>query len=243
MIKVYYTKVFPHIKEDTFFALLNKIEIKRRQKILALTDEKARLRALTAGSLLYDTLCRKLGFLKGEAEPFEIAYGKNGKPYLAQYPDIHFNLSHSGDYVCCAVSDVPVGIDLQKITDVKEGIARRFFTDKDNQRLARCDGENWKKLFFRMWSVKESYIKLTGKGMTQGLDTFEIDWQQNRIFAGSTPERQLAAESMERVNSVAYFEESDCLPQYCFCICAGEKPLEVIWSEIVLKEIVLNFCQ
>lgn len=227
MIKVYYAKVFPHMEENTFFAHLNKIEKKRRQKILAGTNEKARLRSLTAGSLLHDVLCRELG-LFGENQPaFEFAYEKEGKPYLVRYPKLHFNLSHSGDYVCCAVGSTPVGTDIQKITKVKEGLARRFFTDKDNQNLASCSGEDREKLFFRMWSIKESYMKLTGRGMAEGLNTFEIDWQRNLILEKST----------DMSEAVAYFQEYGSLSQYCFCVCTKVKPQKVVWRESSLSGI------
>lgn len=215
MIKVYYTKVFPHLEEDTFFSHLNKIEKERRQKILSNSNEKNRLRSLTAGSLLHDALCRELGLSEKDEPPFEIAYEKRGKPYLTEYPDVYFNLSHSGDYVCCAVGDMPVGIDIQRITDVKEGLAHRFFTERDNQKLAACDEEERKKLFFRMWSIKESYIKLTGRGMEEGLNTFEIDWQGKRIAAHGTE---------------AYFEECSYLPEYCFCVCTTQSLGKVVWE-------------
>lgn len=225
MIKVYYAKVFPHMEENTFFAHLNKIEKKRRQKILAGTNEKARLRSLTAGSLLHDVLCGELGLLAKNQPAFEFAYEKEGKPYLVRYPKLHFNLSHSGDYVCCAVGSTPVGIDIQKITKVKEGLARRFFTDKDNRNLASCSKEDREKLFFRMWSIKESYMKLTGRGMAKGLNTFEIDWQRNLILEKSTDMSEAAA----------YFQEYGSLSQYCFCVCTKVKPQKVVWRESSLS--------
>lgn len=224
MIKVYYAKVFPHLEEGTFFAHLNKIEEERRKKILSGTNEKNRLRSLSAGTLLHDVLCRELGLLKKNGAPFEIVYAKGGKPYLKDYPNVYFNLSHSGDYVCCVVSDIPVGIDIQKITDVKEGLARRFFTDRDNQKLEACSKEERKKMFFRMWSIKESYIKLTGRGMAEGLNTFEIDWQGNRIVRTEIQER-----------TEAYFEEYSSLPEYCFCVCTGTPFAKVIWEEFELN--------
>lgn len=232
MIKVYYTKVFPFLEEDTFFSHLNKIEKERRRKLLAISSEKNRLRSLTAGCLLHEVLCRELGLLKENEPPFEVAYEKDGKPYLLDYPNVYFNLSHSGDYVCCAVGDMPLGVDIQKITDVKEGVARRFFTDEDNQRLAACGGEERKKLFFRMWSIKESYIKLTGRGMAGGLNTFEIDWQENRILGISALEIQEKAEGSEKAE--AYFEEYSRLPEYCFCVCASIPFYRVTWKEIQL---------
>lgn len=51
----------------------------------------------------------------------------NGKPVVRQLPSFHFNLSHSGDWVVCAVDDAPVGIDIEEIKPIDLAIAKRFF--------------------------------------------------------------------------------------------------------------------
>ena len=55
---------------------------------------------------------------------------EDGKPFLPGLPDIHFNLSHSGDYIACAFSDQEVGLDLQEHSRPHTSIvriAKRFF--------------------------------------------------------------------------------------------------------------------
>lgn len=222
-MKVYYTKVFPFLEESTFFSQLNKVEEERRRKILSGSNEKVRLLSLTAGSLLHEALCWELKIAADKKGPFEVAYTEGGKPYLPDNPKLHFNLSHSGAYVCCAVSGEPVGVDIQQITEVKEGMAERFFTEKDKQRLSALSGEEKKQLFFRMWSIKESYLKLTGKGIAAGLDSFEIDWMENKIVDGKS--------------EAAYYEEYNGLPEYCLCVCMGAPCKEVVWEEILSAEI------
>lgn len=222
-MKVYYTKVFPFLEESTFFSQLNKVEEERRRKILSGNNEKVRLRSLTAGSLLHEALCRELKIAAHKQGPFEVAYTEAGKPYLPADPKLHFNLSHSGAYVCCAVSNEPVGVDIQQLTKIKEGMAERFFTEKDNQRLSVLRGEEKKQLFFRMWSIKESYLKFTGKGMAAGLDSFEIDWMENKIVDGK--------------KEAACFEEYNGLPQYCLCVCMEFPRKEVVWEEICFAKI------
>ena len=56
--------------------------------------------------------------LKGYDGLIQFGYNNYQKPYLKDYPDIHFNGSHSGEYLVCALSDVPVGIDIQKIDNM-----------------------------------------------------------------------------------------------------------------------------
>lgn len=51
----------------------------------------------------------------------------NGKPVVRHIPSFHFNLSHSGDWVVCAIDDAPVGIDIEEIKPIDLAIAKRFF--------------------------------------------------------------------------------------------------------------------
>lgn len=258
MITVYYRKVFPLQEEDTFsrisscggmgaadIPLTEKLDKGRRQKLLRLKNEKVRVRELTTGILLHDALCSRLGISPADTPPFAIAYEEKGKPYLSEREDICFNISHSGDYVCVAVSALPVGIDIQEnsgkqstapykecptgdsryTTGGKEEIyrkerkiAERFYTASDRKRLALC-GEEYGDLFYRMWSIRESYIKLTGEGMSQGLSCFEIDWNEQRI---------LDAKSQK---TAAYFWEWQGIENYSLCVSAFT-PQRVVWEKM-----------
>jgi len=216
MVTVYYEKVFPSLEEDAFSFQMEKISEDRREKILRLKNEETRLRSLTAGVLLQYALCEKTGISCEEAKPFPISYGEKGKPYLAGYPEVHFNLSHSGDYVCCAVSDGPVGVDIQKKVSRRKKLAERFFTPAERRMLSECGERESQELFFRMWSIKESYLKLTGEGLSGGLSGFEILWQERAVVRGG--------------KIAAYFEESACPEGYSFCVCAEQRPRNVRWE-------------
>jgi len=63
--------------------------------------------SLTAEILIRAVVCSKLG-IKNESVKFNRT--TYGKPYLEGYDDFHFNLSHSGSWVVCAVSSKPVGM-------------------------------------------------------------------------------------------------------------------------------------
>ena len=229
MIAVYYRKVFSHLEEDAFFRLLGKVEAGRRERLLKMKGKEQQMCSLAAGCLLHDALCRKLGEHAGDRDAFQVAYGTMGKPYLPGYPGIHFNLSHSGEYVCCAVGDVPVGVDLQKKA-ARDGsgqpgfwrykrLAERFFTREDNLRLEACCEEEREDWFFRMWSVKESYSKLSGIGIARGLSGFEIDWERNAVLEKG------------RVEPWAYFAEQDKLGGYSFSLCTRDRGQEIAWKE------------
>ncbi len=79
---------------------------------------------------------------------------KKGKPYFEE-GFWHFNISHSGAYVCCALSDAPVGIDIQTIKKISPSVMKRFFS---------CDVSD-PRVQTRMWARYESIGKQQGCGI------------------------------------------------------------------------------
>lgn len=90
----------------------------------------------------------------------------NGKPILKDYPDIHFNISHSGKYVVCAVANVPVGVDIEGNRPINAAVAKRFFSAEENEWVSAADNQSvQEQRFFRLWTLKEAYAKATGQGI------------------------------------------------------------------------------
>ena len=89
-----------------------------------------------------------------------IAYGPYGKPCLRDYPDAHFNISHSGPYVACAVSDEPVGIDIQEVVPYDPDVARLVFSEEEIERIEKSLDQDL--AFARTWAKAESVLKVTG---------------------------------------------------------------------------------
>ena len=96
----------------------------------------------------------------------EWEYLKNGKPILKDYPDIHFNISHCSQAVACALMPYPVGIDVEKILEFDEDLAR--FVSNDNEFGQILDSPDPAIAFTILWTKKESFLKLTGLGLTTG---------------------------------------------------------------------------
>lgn len=78
----------------------------------------------------------------------------NGKPYCKNFPEIHFNISHSGDWVICAICDSPIGVDIEKIGHADLQIAKRFFTEYEYRQLLNQE-TNRSELFYKLWTLKE----------------------------------------------------------------------------------------
>lgn len=105
-----------------------------------------------------------------DAREIRIERNAHGKPYLPGYPQIFFNISHSGTYAACAFAKIPLGLDLQQHRRVQwEGMAKRYFSVREQKRLASAvDAET---LFFRIWTEEESYGKWKGTGLSGALGT------------------------------------------------------------------------
>jgi 4'-phosphopantetheinyl transferase len=96
------------------------------------------------------------------------AEGEYGKPFLPDISDIHFNISHAGNYVTCAVSDSPVGIDVET-TDHKGymDVAGRYFAKDELLYVQSFQNESeQRKAFAEIWTMKEAYIKRDGRGLS-----------------------------------------------------------------------------
>jgi 4'-phosphopantetheinyl transferase len=116
-----------------------------------------------------------LGYALGEKGVCNAAIERdgNGKPHLTDHPDMHFNLSHSGHLVACAVSDREVGVDVEQVSRSDPRIAERFFTAEEKAHIARSDDPG--SALCELWVLKEAFMKMTSLGFRLPLDAFSID--------------------------------------------------------------------
>ncbi|MED4570427.1 4'-phosphopantetheinyl transferase superfamily protein [Brevibacillus agri] len=126
--------------------------------------------------LLADLLIRKIAAETFAVPVKNIRFGTNvyGKPSLQEPLDsLHYNLSHSGDWVVCITDDRAVGIDIEKKHAIDLQIARQFFAQEECEFIeAERDNERRQARFFTVWTAKESYIKAIGKGLSLPLHSF-----------------------------------------------------------------------
>lgn len=157
----------------------------------------------TEPRLRRDTPQTVLEALRGK-RPIEAVYcyGPEGKPYFQEIP-LYFSLSHSGDAVFLAVSEREIGADIQAVTKADwKKLAKRFYGENDLKYMESC-GENpvlraddlsenldAREMFYRIWTKKEAYGKLTGEGVPKYLDREVpgkeqgIDWNCSRLLLG-----------------------------------------------------------
>lgn len=129
-------------------------------------------RTLLGELLVRKKLSQKLN-LRGKDIIFQ--KGDKGKPYLADH-QMYFNISHSGKWVVGAFSDSEVGIDVELIREPNYEVAKRFYSNKEIKKLNSIEDKNLRKeYFFDLWTLKESYLKAIGTGLTKSLNSFTIN--------------------------------------------------------------------
>lgn len=110
-----------------------------------------------------------------------ISCGPHGKPYLRDCPNVQFNISHSGQYVACAVADCPVGIDVQVIGAYRPNVAVRVCSEEELAGIGASDDPASE--FTKLWTQKEAYLKMLGRGITGGIRELPVgDGTQFQTF-------------------------------------------------------------
>ncbi|MCL2874342.1 MAG: 4'-phosphopantetheinyl transferase superfamily protein [Defluviitaleaceae bacterium] len=114
--------------------------------------------------IVSEIACEKLGL-----KPDEIVFlaDENGKPYLKNAPEFHFNISHTNSAVAAAISNKPIGVDIELIKPENSrlmNVAKKMFLPDEFEYItAQDDGAN--KRFFEIWTRKEAYAKYIGTGI------------------------------------------------------------------------------
>ena len=119
------------------------------------------------GRLLLDKAMKNL-----EVGEYTVKYNGNEKPLLVSEKDLYFNTSHSADYVTVAISDSEVGCDIQEIRPYNPRVAGRNYCQRETELIE--NSHNQDKAFIKLWALKESILKFTGKGLSGGLSSYDF---------------------------------------------------------------------
>jgi 4'-phosphopantetheinyl transferase len=139
-----------------------------------------------AHALLRTSLSRYADVAPREWTFRELEHGKPAFLAGSRATDLAFNLTHTDGLVACAItSGADIGVDVESLDrSVGEGVARRFFSDRENLGLKRLPSIARARRFVDLWTLKESYLKATGQGISHDLAAivFEIDDQGTIAF-------------------------------------------------------------
>ncbi len=158
---------------NLFEEKLGQMSKKRRVRTLSYRYDADKRLSLGAGILLDEGL-KKIGYRERELS-FDV--NEQGKPYYSQLPNFYFNLSHSGSYAAAVFGESLVGIDIEqnKNEKMKLKIAKRFFSEREYEMLKTVgDEDEQAKLFYQIWTLKESFVKMVGQGMSIPFSSFDV---------------------------------------------------------------------
>lgn len=167
MYKIYLFRQLEQITEEFIDRSLALLPEERRQKALRyrrMTDRK---------NCVITYLMLKIALRECfQITSFTLGYEENGKPCLAEYPNIYFNISHCQYGCVVAVADTPVGVDIQEVRPFSWEVAKRVCSKEELELLERSSDRD--REFTRMWIMKESYAKMTGEGIRGNLAEINI---------------------------------------------------------------------
>lgn len=184
MIRTWAAEITPLLEEDCYRRYYQEVPLFRQEKADRLKQQEKKAQSIG------------VWILYARMKQF---YGLSGQE--------SYNFSHSGRYVLCSVcteqeeaeKKTRVGCDVEKVRECRINLARHFFCESEYRCIEKEVGEKQKETFYRYWVLKESFIKAIGKGLSAGLDTFEI-----RLGHPSVLVRQ-----PEDVRELFYYMESE----------------------------------
>jgi len=209
MLDTYIIKINTNIEKDEMNRLFCYISEEKKQRIQRFHRFEDAQRTILGDILARYAICIKTGV---KNKDLIFSTNQYGKPILPEPNGIHFNISHSGNCVVCAVDEKAVGVDIEVIKPIDFNIAERFFSKAEYLTLINQPKEMQMKYFYMIWTLKESYIKAEGKGLNIPLNSFEINIEGSNITA-----------IIEGKESEYFFHQSFLSDDTIFSICTLNK--------------------
>ena len=202
MQRIYVMNVMPLLDISMREEALDFMEEERRRHLSALKPERSKAQSVGAGLLLAyavnmagergpvifedssyeevllsDVLSALKNAVPQRRNNFKIERTSTGKPYFSNCDHLYFNLSHSGEYAACVLADHEVGVDIQKVQGAAavRRIAPRILHAGE---AAYREEES---MLYRIWTVKEAYVKATGEGIRRDFRKIRVDFEKGTV--------------------------------------------------------------
>lgn len=207
MVKIFALNIQESIKRSNLIELTNLISKERAKKILSYRNIGDSYLSLTA-----ELVTRFAVSKETNCQNEKINILRRGKPLLKYPPNIHFNISHSKDWIICAIAKYPIGVDIEFINKDRNylQIAERCFTEEEKAYMLSSDSWNNKlERFYQLWSLKESYIKADGRGLAVSMNSFSIrPYEEHILLRTANPLKN------------CIFRYYDMIPNYSAAVCS-----------------------
>lgn len=153
----------------------------------------------------------------------EVKRGKNGKPYYSAC-EVFFNISHAGDYVAMAICDSEIGIDIEPNTYCNFDNLLDLFYPTERRQV-----QSGRMSFYELWCAKEAYLKYTGDGLSNGVDSCLI-LNEDKITVNDCNGKKIPC-NIQKINII---------DNYTIVVCNKEKNIGIN-TQILNKTIIMNY--
>jgi len=220
MIKLMYAENRAQLSAEVRAFLFSIIPDEEKQKIESLYRLKDQQASLLGKLLLYKLLGEMEG---GEKNLSGLTYSANGKPLL-EGAGVSFNISHSADYVVCAMADQQqIGVDIEKIEEINLDKLSCALSPNEINYIKKSQRQSYE--FFKIWTAKEAILKAKGLGIQRDMTGFEI------LHNGVWMFRQ----------EIFFVTEIEIDPKYCCMVATTTRPEKVQKTELIPKLINESF--
>ncbi|MBO5237738.1 MAG: 4'-phosphopantetheinyl transferase superfamily protein [Lachnospiraceae bacterium] len=178
MIRIYSLKLERELNERERQQALDILTPERKAKALRFRRLEDQSKGMATGLLEEYVLWKEYGI---SADKIRIGQGTQGKPFLIGQENVHYNLSHAGNWIVCGVGDVSLGIDVEQEKKYSERLVRRFFHEEEVADILSSSEEERSKVFAMYWTMKESFMKLCGLGFSLPLSSFQTNRKTGEI--------------------------------------------------------------
>lgn len=149
---------------------MGQMTLEKVRDLLPMVSEQRREEALRYKHLFGQFTClqsyvmlRQMLEELGLTHPFVFERNEHGKPFLKEHPEIHFNISHCKKGIAVAISDTPVGIDIESYRHPSESLLRHTMNDTECADILGYYMPEQR--FTEYWTKKEAAFKLQSTGI------------------------------------------------------------------------------
>jgi 4'-phosphopantetheinyl transferase len=161
------------MSHQKFSEYLTFVSADKRKRILGLRNKEDANRTLISDLLIRSIILDKYRLISNQEITFN--YNLHGKPFLSLDYSFTFNVSHSGTWIVAIVGNQhSVGIDIEEVRPIGMEVAKRFFSNEEYTELERKREQERLSYFYDLWTLKESFLKAIGLGLSVPLDSFVI---------------------------------------------------------------------
>lgn len=172
MFSIYAVNVEGFKDEEILKHLFRYIPEEKVERLLKFKIAEDKKRGVLGELLVRYLICDNLNIKNNE---INFTKNKYGKPFLKDYIGLEYNISHSNQLVVCAIGDYAVGIDIEYIKNVELGAANYIFEKHEYEVFSNLPEQRKLDYFYSMWTLKESFIKAKGLGLSIPMNSFSIN--------------------------------------------------------------------